>query len=474
MAIARILSPSNTRKALSTLASTPTTLSSSPPSPALDISDGERIFSSVPTSSLLRSLTILNVVSMEKLVDIGIKTMRSSTVMDNFALRAAAMETVRRTVYPHFCAGEGSAEVAETVTKLAGRGLRAILDYGSEDAEDNGACDRNLAGFLQMVDMATSPAVPDSAVTFACVKITAICPIALLERVSHLLRWEKKDPSFSLPWKAHSMPLLSESSPLYRTPSMPTPLTDTEEHDLRLAMQRLFTLCKRCSGINLPILIDAEYTSVQPAIDYFTYSAALEFNRGDAPLIFGTVQCYLQDAKERLVQALEAAESEGISYGFKLVRGAYLTRETELASSLGVASPVHKCIEDTHACYNDCAMYMLERLRRGPGSLVLATHNVESGKAAVAKAEELGIGKRNRKLQFSQLMGMADGLSLGLRNAGFQVSKYLPFGPVDQVIPYLLRRAEENRGLLSASTHDRELIRQEIRRRLKTAVLGRV
>ncbi|URE00911.1 Proline dehydrogenase [Musa troglodytarum] len=96
-----------------------------------------------------------------------------------------------------------------------------------------------------------------------------------------------------------------------------------------------------------------------------------------------------------------------------------------------------------------------------------------TGQAAAAKAEELGIGKEDQKLQFAQLLGMADGLSLGLKNAGFQVCKYVPFGPVEQVIPYLLRRAEENRGLLSSSTVDRQLIRKELMRRLATAVVGK-
>jgi len=216
-------------------------------------------------------------------------------------------------------------------------------------------------------------------VSFACVKVTAICPISLLERLSDLLRWQKKDPSFDLPWKSHSIPILSESSPLYQTPSKPETLTETEEKVLQLALNRLSTLCKRCAEVNIPILIDAEYSSVQPAIDYFTYAAALEFNQGDYPIVFGTIQAYLRDAKERMAQAVEAAEREGFLIGLKLVRGAYMTRETELAKSLGVPSPIHRSIQETHTCYDDCASFMLERVVRGAGSLVLATHNLESG-----------------------------------------------------------------------------------------------
>lgn len=215
--------------------------------------------------------------------------------------------------------------------------------------------------------------------SFACVKITAICPITLLERVSDLLRWEQKKKTIDLPWKSHSLPILSPSSPLYHTPSSPPPLSETEEQDLRLAEERLTTLSQRCSDFNVPLLIDAEYTSVQPAIDYLTYSAMLRFNHNDRPIVYGTIQAYLRDAKERLMLAVEAAEKERISIGFKLVRGAYLTRETELASSLGAASPIHSSIEKTHACYNDCTSFMLGKVVSGSGSVVLATHNFNSG-----------------------------------------------------------------------------------------------
>ncbi|ONK71524.1 uncharacterized protein A4U43_C04F9530 [Asparagus officinalis] len=145
-----------------------------------------------------------------------------------------------------------------------------------------------------------------------------------------------------------------------------------------------------------------------------------EFNKGDSPIVYGTIQCYLRDAKERMVQAVEAADREGFLIGLKLVRGAYLTRETELANSLGVASPIHPSIQETHACYDDCASFMLERIVKGSASLVLATHNLESGKSA--KAEELGVGKVSTQPPVLSADGMADGLSWGSGNAGFQVS----------------------------------------------------
>lgn len=211
------------------------------------------------------------------------------------------------------------------------------------------------------------------------VKITAICPMALLERMSDLLRWQQKDPSFVLPWKQDTLPIFSESSPLYHTQKRPEPLTPEEESDLELANQRLQELCQRCVQANMPLLVDAEQTWVQPAIDYFTYSSAILHNKGDNPIVFGTMQTYLKDAKERLLLTTEAADKMGIPMGFKLVRGAYMSSESKLAESLGYASPVHNTIQDTHDCFNDCSSFLLEKVANGPGSVVLATHNIESG-----------------------------------------------------------------------------------------------
>ncbi|XP_074569613.1 proline dehydrogenase 1, mitochondrial-like [Curcuma longa] len=454
------------------LSSSASSLAAEAPSAPLDLADTRRLFASVPTSALVRSLATLSALAAAPLVDLGTAALRASTAAsDRNLLRAVVFSTARATVHRHFCAGEGVEEAARTVREMwAGAGLRSILDYGMEDADDGTACDRNLAGFVRAVEMASSLPIASASV---CVKITAICPISLLERVSDQLRWEQRDPSFPLPWKTNSFPVLCRSSPLYLTPREPEPLTEVEVDGLLLALQRLSTICQRCVEANTPLLIDAEYTSVQPAIDYFTYTAMQEFNHSEQPIVYGTIQTYLRDAKERMVSVVEAAEEEGFSLGVKLVRGAYLTRETKLSSSMGAPSPLHGSIQETHECFDSCASFMMERVSRRHGAVVLATHNVQSGQAAAMKAEELRIGKDDQKLQFAQLMGMADGLSLGLKNAGFQVSKYVPFGPVEQVIPYLLRRAEENRGFLSTSSADRKFIRKELMRRLVAAIAGR-
>ncbi|XP_059624590.1 proline dehydrogenase 2, mitochondrial-like [Cornus florida] len=444
------------RKLVTNVSTLPSTTTTTSADSILNLDSAKELFSTVSSVKLVRSSITLDVVAMEQVVDLGMWVM-NSRLMEVPVLRETILGTVKHTFFEHFCAGECPEEACRTVLKLRDAGLRGMLDYGLEHATDNETCDRNLDGFIQTIKSTKS--LPHSSVSFVIVKMTAICPQRLLKRVSDLLRWEYKDSSFDLPWKLNTLPIFSESSPLYHTLEKPEPLSPQEEHDLHLGHQRLLKICRKCLEADVPLTIDAEDTSVQPAIDYFTYSAAIMYNKDNISIIYGTIQAYLKDAKERLLNASKAAEKLGVPMGFKLVRGAYMSSERQLAASLGVESPIHNTIHQTHACYNDCASFMLEKVAHGSGAVVLATHNVESGKMAAAKALELGIEKENLKLQFAQLYGMAQALSFGLRNAGFQVSKYMPFGPLNQVLPYLLRRAEENRGLLSTSTIDRHLMR---------------
>ncbi|KAG5535283.1 hypothetical protein RHGRI_023158 [Rhododendron griersonianum] len=451
------LRPLNSAAPSSVTAVSPLNLDKKPTTPfsnsIINLDDTKSLFSSHSTTKLLRSAINLHAAAVKPAVDLGMWVMNSK-LMDTGLLRGV----IRHTFFEHFCAGENPAEACRKVGEIWDSGLRGMLNYALEHAGDNESCDRNLDGFLRTVSCVV-------------VKVTAICPIGLLKRVSDLLRWEYKNESFQLQWKLDTLPIFSDSSPFYHTPRKPDPLTPEEEQNLYLGHQRLQNICEKCLEANISMVIDAEDTSVQPSIDYFTYSTAIRYNKDDNSIVYGTIQSYLKDARERLHLASSAAEKMGVPMGFKLVRGAYMSSERKLAASLGVESPIHDTIDQTHASFNDCAFFMLDKAANGSGAVVLATHNFESGTKAAAKARELGIEKEKQKLQFAQLYGMADALSFGLRNAGFQVSKYMPFGPVELVMPYLLRRAEENKGLLSTSTLDRQLLRKELKRRLKAAIV---
>ncbi|GAB2299885.1 hypothetical protein Dimus_033934 [Dionaea muscipula] len=449
----------------------PTTTPSSSTS-ILNFDDLQALFSSLSTSKLLRSTSNLHAVAIDPVVDFGIWVMRSP-LMETPVIRDVILSTVKHTFYNQFVAGKDLEEMGRTVNRIWCSGLRGMLVYGVEHAHDDGSCDRNFHKFMETVE--SSQSLPPSSVSFLIVKVSAIVPIELLERVSNLLRWERRDPSLNLPWKHNTLPIFADSSPLFHTMQKPDPLSPQEERDLQLGHQRLLKLCRRCAELNVPLTIDAEETTVEPAINYLTYSSTIMLGKDDqgssSPIVYGTIQAYLKDSMERLVMTSQAAEKMGVPIGFKLVRGAYMSFERKLAASLGFDSPVHDSIQRTHDSYNTCASYLIDKVSHGSGAVVLATHNVESGRLAATKARDMGIGKENERLQFAQLYGMSEALSYGLKNAGFQVSKYMTYGPVEEVIPYLLRRAEENRGVLSSSTLDRQLMRKELTRRLKAGFL---
>ncbi|BFI25104.1 proline dehydrogenase [Marchantia polymorpha subsp. ruderalis] len=434
----------------------------------LQLENGAVLFSGMESTELLTTLFNLGLVSFEPMVDLSVKVL-TSPLMKSRLLAAPVFWAVKKTAYSHFCAGEDADEAAVTLNRMWQVGLKGILDYSLEDAENNQACDQNCAGFLSTIHHTRS--LPQGSVSFACVKISAICPISLLERVSDLLRWQHKSADFRLPWKADGLPILSAESPTYQTRKEPEALGLEEERDLLRGQERLSQLCEACAARNLPILVDAEYSSIQPAIDYMTYAAAFAFNRpGTPPIVYNTLQAYLKDAPSRLALALAESSRRNASLALKIVRGAYITREKALAASVQAPSPIHNRIQDTHSCYNSCASIMLDRIASNePAALMLATHNADSGRFAAKKVIELGLDKKDPRVQFAQLKGMSDSLSLALARGGFNVSKYLPFGPVAHVIPYLLRRAEENRGLLGNTKADRRRVRVEILRRLASA-----
>nr|XP_043634834.1 proline dehydrogenase 2, mitochondrial-like [Erigeron canadensis] len=432
-----------------------------------NFADTKGLYSSVKTWKLIHSTANLSMASVEPVVDLGMWVMNSK-LMEVGLVRDMVLGVIKHSVYHHFVAGEDTYQAGQTVKKLWECGLRGMLDYGLEHAVNNESCDVNTQQFVKTVESTQS--LPPSSVSYVVVKITALCPISLLKRVSDLLRWEYKNSSSFLPWKLNTLPIFAECSPFYHTLEKPSPLTSTEELDLELAHKRLTTICDKALESNVNVVIDAEDTSIQPGIDYFTYSGAIMYNKGQKPLISGTIQAYLKDTGKRLYETKKAADRMALPIGFKIVRGAYMSSERILASSLGVESPIHNSINDTHHCFNECASFMLDEVSSGPGGLILATHNLESGKLAARKARDLGIGKDSDKLEFASLYGMADAMSFGLRNAGHRVSKYLPFGPVDEIMPYLLRRAEENKGLISSSYLDRHLMMKELKRRIKAYV----
>ena len=246
-----------------------------------------------------------------------------------------------------------------------------------------------------------------------------------------------------------------------------------EEVELMEAMfNRGHELAKEATRCGTRLLIDAEQFRFQPAIDNLVLELQREYNATDKtekPIIYNTYQCYLKDTSERLMNDMERSQRHKYHFGAKLVRGAYMEGERALAESLGYESPVHDTIEDTHKCYNDSVEYLLEQSaiqKDRKVELMLASHNQNSIERAIDKMDELNIDPQASTICFAQLYGMTDNLSYNLGQNNFRAYKYVPYGEVGEVMPYLVRRAKENSSIQGGAAKELQMIGSELKRRM--------
>lgn len=239
-------------------------------------------------------------------------------------------------------------------------------------------------------------------------------------------------------------------------------LDDTEK--MNRMMGRLERIAQKASDLGVRIMIDAEQSYFQPAIDRLTLEAMRKHNVDPlkGPVVFATYQAYLKDANDRLSYGLKLSKREQWIFAAKVVRGAYMVRERALAEEQCRPSPVHDTLEETATSYDQCCKLILENEEKA--HLVVASHNRDSCVNVIKTMQELGLPKHS--VSFAQLYGMADVLSFSLAANGYPVFKYLPFGPVDQVLPYLVRRAQENSSVAEGAQQEIKDNLRELRRRL--------
>ena len=211
-------------------------------------------------------------------------------------------------------------------------------------------------------------------------------------------------------------------------------------------------------------MVDAEQTYLQPAIDHPTLNLQRKYNQSDQDVIYNTFQCYLKISSDRIDIDLERARREKFRFACKLVRGAYMVQERKRAVDLGHPDPIHGTIEDTHANYASQVKKLLENSHLA--SFMVASHNEQSVKDTVQWMHDMNIDRRQGVVFFGQLLGMCDHVSYTLGREGYQVFKYVPYGPINEVLPYLIRRAQENSGLMTGATKEINLLRKEIGRRV--------
>ncbi|KAK2819150.1 hypothetical protein Q5P01_024711 [Channa striata] len=242
--------------------------------------------------------------------------------------------------------------------------------------------------------------------------------------------------------------------------------TAEEERQMKRMLQRVDILANHAMDNGVRLMVDAEQTYFQPAISRLTLEMQRKFNR-EKPVIFNTYQCYLKEAYDNVTVDVELSRREGWYFGAKLVRGAYMYQERARAKEIGYEDPINPDYETTNMMYHKCLDYVLEEIHHSrKANVMVASHNEDTVKFTLEKMNEMDLSPTDNKVYFGQLLGMCDQISFPLGQAGFPVYKYVPYGPVNEVIPYLSRRAQENRGFMKGSQRERSLLWKELKRRL--------
>lgn len=330
---------------------------------------------------------------------------------------------VKHTVFEHFCGGESIQECDAAITALGRFGVQSILDYSVEGEKSESGFEATTRETLATIEWAaTHPHIP-----FSVFKVTGLARFGLLEKLG-----------------------ARET------------LTADEQAEWERVRERVLRICQRAHELGVRIFIDGEETWIQDVIDGLGEEMMARFNRERA-LVYNTYQMYRTASLGNLRAAQERATSKGYFLGAKLVRGAYMEKERQRAKERGYADPIQPDKAATDADYDRAVLFCLDHLDRM--ALCAGTHNEASCQLLMQELGRRGIAANDPRVFFSQLYGMSDNISFNLAKAGYNVAKYLPYGPVRAVLPYLIRRAQENSAIAGQGGREARLIRGELRRR---------
>ena len=347
---------------------------------------------------------------------------------------------IRKTIFKQFVGGETLEETSEVAKKLARSKVQVILDYGVEGKEGEQAFEHACDEFIRVIEYAaTQPNIP-----FMSVKVTGFARFALLEKLDALMHASESDAL------------------IIRFDNALQQLTDEEKSEWNRVYERMKKVCRTAGDKGIGVLIDAEESWIQDPVDAVTMMVMDEMNKEKA-VVYNTLQMYRHDRLQFLKKSFAAAEERGFILGAKLVRGAYMEKERKRAEEKGYASPIQTTKAATDKDYNEAIQFCISHIDKV--AVVIATHNEQSNLLGVQLMEENGLALNSKRIHFSQLYGMSDNITFNLANAGCSVSKYLPFGPIKDVIPYLMRRAQENTSVGGQTSRELGLIKKELERR---------
>lgn len=379
----------------------------------------EIAFQSKTNKDLKRAYWLFKIIASPTIVKLG-KFFTNSALKIGLPIR----KPVKATIFKQFCGGETIDECSETINQLGAFQVGTILDYSVEGKISDEDFDKTVNIIISTIERAKN----DKNIPFAVFKVTGIGRFDLLEKASN----------------KH-----------YK-------LSEKEQKEVQVIINRIDKIAKAAFDAKVPLFIDAEETWIQDAIDTWTFEMMLKYNK-EEPIVYNTLQMYRHDRLEFLKDCYELAKKNGVYYGVKLVRGAYMEKERERAALMNYPSPIQATKDATDFDYNAALKIIVKHA--DIFALCAGSHNEESSLILTQLLEENKISPTNKQFYFAQLLGMSDHISYNLAHAGFQVAKYVPFGPVKEVMPYLLRRADENTSVAGQTGRELSLIMRELERR---------
>lgn len=379
----------------------------------------EIAFKSKTDAELGRAYWLFKIIGSPSMVKIG-KWSTNSALKMGLPIKGL----IKKTIFSQFCGGETIDDCTKTIELLGSFGVGTILDYSVEGKTSEEDFDATVSEIIATIHAAKK----DKNIPFAVFKVTGISRFGILEKAN--------DPS--------------------------TLLSDIEKLELGLVISRIDKICLAAHENNVPVFIDAEETWIQDTIDRITVDMMKKYNKERA-IVYNTLQMYRHDRLAYLEKEIEYAREHRIHYGVKLVRGAYMEKERERAQQKGYSSPIQP---DKAACDGDFNK-ALEQIILNIDTMALCagSHNEKSAIVLAELMDKYGIDKNDSRVYFAQLLGMSDHISYNMSHAGYNVAKYVPYGPVKEVMPYLLRRADENTSVAGQTGRELSLIMKERKRR---------
>ena len=387
----------------------------------LDFQDTTTAFADKSDAELREKYRLFKMLNSPFLNSVGTRAAKFA-----LALGLPVQGLIKSTIFDQFCGGETIDECGPTIEKLGRAGIGTILDYAIEGRSTEQDFDNTKDEIIRTIERAKD----DPNIPFSVFKVTGIAPLGTLEKISCKKKLDAKGQAKCE--RIHT---------------------------------RVNEICEFAHSIGQPVFIDAEESWIQDAIDDLATDMMEKYNHQHA-IVYNTLQLYRTDRLQFLKDARRQAHSDGYICAVKLVRGAYMEKERERAEEMGYESPIHPDKKATDRDYNAALEYCIDHL--DDISFVAGTHNERSTQLLAQMMHQRGLSHDHPQIFFSQLYGMGDNLSYVLAKNGYNVSKYVPYGPVADAIPYLVRRAEENSSAAGQVSRELELITAELERRRLT------